>query len=101
MLRISLPPRPDQFLDAAAAAGGFSRPTPYCLQPRNLRVDLVLYIGGRDANSEDIGCEDAGIDTSLYGQIKARRVQQPYVALARGVIRLQRFRSGGYFQLCR
>eukprot|EP00903_Cladosiphon_okamuranus_P008631 g8277.t1 len=39
-------------------------------QQRHLRVDKVLYIGGRDANSEDMGCEDAGVDTALHGRIK-------------------------------
>lgn len=34
-------------------------------------MDKVLYIGGRNANSEGIGCEDAGVDTTLYGRIKA------------------------------
>lgn len=34
-------------------------------------MDKVLYVGGRDANSEDIACEDAGVDMALHGCIKA------------------------------
>lgn len=40
-------------------------------QPRRLRVDLVLYSGGRDANSETLGCEDAEVALARYGRIKA------------------------------
>ncbi|CAN0504405.1 unnamed protein product, partial [Ectocarpus sp. 12 AP-2014] len=39
-------------------------------QPRRLRVDLVLYSGGRDANSETLGCDAAGVDLARYGRIK-------------------------------
>uniref|UniRef100_A0A7S2Y1R6 NAD(P)(+) transhydrogenase (Si-specific) n=1 Tax=Fibrocapsa japonica TaxID=94617 RepID=A0A7S2Y1R6_9STRA len=36
---------------------------------RKFLVDKVLYSGGRDANSEGIGCEDVGIDIAKYGRI--------------------------------
>ncbi|CAN0467735.1 unnamed protein product, partial [Laminaria digitata] len=39
--------------------------------PRRLRVDLLLYSGGRDANSETLGCEGAGVDLARYGRLKA------------------------------
>ena len=49
---------------------------PLC-QRRHLQVGKVLYIGGRDANSEDIGCEDAGVDTALHGCIEASGLVPP------------------------
>ncbi|CBN79739.1 soluble pyridine nucleotide transhydrogenase [Ectocarpus siliculosus] len=38
--------------------------------PRRLRVDLVLYSGGRDANTETLGCDAAGVDLARYGRVK-------------------------------
>ncbi|EKU23104.1 soluble pyridine nucleotide transhydrogenase, partial [Nannochloropsis gaditana CCMP526] len=36
---------------------------------RQLEVGLVLYSGGRDANSEKIGCEEVGVEVGKYGRI--------------------------------
>ena len=36
---------------------------------RQLEVDLVLYSGGRDANSEKIGCENVGVEVGKYGRV--------------------------------
>lgn len=47
------------------------KPKPKPPQPRRLRVDLVLYSGGRDANSETLGCAAAGVDLARYGRVKA------------------------------
>jgi pyruvate/2-oxoglutarate dehydrogenase complex dihydrolipoamide dehydrogenase (E3) component len=33
------------------------------------QVDLVLYSGGRDANSEGLGLEAVGVSTKKYGRI--------------------------------
>lgn len=35
-----------------------------------LEVDMVLYSGGRDANSEKIGCENVGVKIAKYGRIQ-------------------------------
>lgn len=50
----------------------FLAPHHPCPQPKRLRVDLVLYSGGRDANSEGLGCEEAGVELAQYGRIKVR-----------------------------
>lgn len=34
-----------------------------------LAVDLCLYSGGRDANSEKIGCENVGVGIGKYGRV--------------------------------
>lgn len=34
-----------------------------------MEVDVCLFSGGRDANSEKIGCEDVGVETGKYGRI--------------------------------
>jgi hypothetical protein len=34
-----------------------------------LAVDLCLYSGGRDANSEKIGCENVGVEIGKYGRV--------------------------------
>lgn len=47
------------------------------LPQRKLKIDLVLYSGGRDANSEDLGLEKVGIKTSKYGRIQ---VDQSFAA---------------------
>ena len=39
------------------------------LPERRLTVDLVLYSGGRDANSDGLGLEDIGIQMGKYGRI--------------------------------
>ena len=39
------------------------------LPERKLKVDLVMYSGGRDANSEGLGCENLGINITKYGRI--------------------------------
>ncbi|CAM9702592.1 unnamed protein product, partial [Chrysoparadoxa australica] len=39
-------------------------------QPKRLRVDLVLYSGGRDANSGSIDCEAVGVGVGKYGRIE-------------------------------
>lgn len=39
------------------------------LPQRKLRVDLVMYSGGRIANSDDLGCEHLGIEVGKYGRI--------------------------------
>ena len=36
---------------------------------KQIEVDLVLYSGGRDANSEKIGCENVGVEVGKYGRI--------------------------------
>lgn len=54
-------------VDAAAPPKPKGKPP----QPRRLRVDLVLYSGGRDANSETLGCAEAGVELARYGRIKA------------------------------
>ena len=36
---------------------------------RRLGVDLCLYSGGRDANSEKIGCENVGVEIGKYGRV--------------------------------
>jgi NAD(P) transhydrogenase len=36
---------------------------------RKLKVDLVLYSGGRDANSEDLGLSSVGANIGKYGRI--------------------------------
>eukprot|EP00903_Cladosiphon_okamuranus_P010142 g9603.t1 len=56
--------------DAAAPPKPKPKPKPEPAQPRRLRVDLVLYSGGRDANTETLGCADAGVDLARYGRIK-------------------------------
>eukprot|EP00611_Tribonema_gayanum_P015792 TRINITY_DN276_c2_g1_i2.p1 TRINITY_DN276_c2_g1~~TRINITY_DN276_c2_g1_i2.p1 ORF type:complete len:661 (-),score=253.92 TRINITY_DN276_c2_g1_i2:740-2524(-) len=38
-------------------------------QPKRLRVDMVLYSGGRDANSEGLLCEAAGIEIGRFGRV--------------------------------
>jgi pyruvate/2-oxoglutarate dehydrogenase complex dihydrolipoamide dehydrogenase (E3) component len=38
-------------------------------QPKRLRVDLVLYSGGRDANTEELQCEAAGVKMGQYGRV--------------------------------
>ena len=35
-----------------------------------VEADLVLYSGGRDANSEKIGCENVGVEVGKYGRIR-------------------------------
>lgn len=35
----------------------------------SLAVDLCLYSGGRDANSEKIGCENVGVEIGKYGRV--------------------------------
>ncbi|CAM9303321.1 unnamed protein product [Discosporangium mesarthrocarpum] len=40
------------------------------MKPRRLVVDLVLFSGGRDANSFSIGCEQVGVALGRYGRIK-------------------------------
>ena len=37
---------------------------------RRFLVDCLLYSGGRDANSEGLGCDDVGVDVLKYGRIK-------------------------------
>ncbi|KAG5178164.1 soluble pyridine nucleotide transhydogenase [Tribonema minus] len=37
--------------------------------PKRLRVDMVLYSGGRDANSEGLLCEAAGIEIGRFGRV--------------------------------
>jgi len=39
--------------------------------PRRLRVNLVLYSGGRDANTDTLGCKAAGVELAKYGRVKA------------------------------
>lgn len=58
-------------LDSNATAADPPKPKGRPPQPRRLRVDLVLYSGGRDANSETLGCADAGVDLARYGRVKA------------------------------
>ncbi|KAJ1428565.1 hypothetical protein B484DRAFT_329396 [Ochromonadaceae sp. CCMP2298] len=36
---------------------------------RRFKVDMLLYSGGRDANSEGLGCAECGIDVGRYGRI--------------------------------
>jgi len=36
---------------------------------KQIEVGLVLYSGGRDANSEKIGCENVGVEVGKYGRI--------------------------------
>lgn len=36
---------------------------------RVLKVDMLFYSGGRDANSDGLGCENAGIAIGRYGRI--------------------------------
>jgi NAD(P) transhydrogenase len=36
---------------------------------REVAVDLCLYSGGRDANSEKIGCENVGVEIGKYGRV--------------------------------
>jgi len=36
-------------------------------------VDLCLYSGGRDANSEKIGCEHVGVEIGKYGRVLVDR----------------------------
>lgn len=38
-----------------------------------LAVDLCLYSGGRDANSEKIGCENVGVGIGKYGRVLVDR----------------------------
>lgn len=38
-------------------------------QPKRVRVDLVLYSGGRDANTEGLMCEKVGVKVGTYGRI--------------------------------
>lgn len=40
------------------------------LPERKLRVDLVLYSGGRTANTDALGCERVGIEIGKYGRVK-------------------------------
>ena len=54
---------------------------------RVFRVDLVLYSGGRNANSGGIGCEDVGVDIGKYERIivdKNLRTTSPYPIYAIG-----------------
>ncbi len=37
---------------------------------RRFLVDCLLYSGGRDANSEGLGCDDVGVELLKYGRIK-------------------------------
>ena len=39
------------------------------LPERKLSVDLILYSGGRDANSEGLGLENIGVELGKYGRI--------------------------------
>jgi len=52
-----------------------------CLQ-RVLEADLALYSGGRDANSEKIGCENVGVKVGKYGRIVVSRACDAMDALA-------------------
>ena len=36
---------------------------------RKLRVDLCLYSGGRDSNSDGLGCDDVGVRVGRFGRI--------------------------------
>jgi len=36
---------------------------------RKFRVDMLLFSGGRDANSEGLGCEKYGVEIGKYGRI--------------------------------
>ena len=38
-------------------------------KPRILSTDLLVYCGGRNANSEGIGCENLGLNIGKYGRI--------------------------------
>jgi NAD(P) transhydrogenase len=38
-------------------------------KPRALKVDLVLYSGGRDANSDGLDLDTVGVETARYGRI--------------------------------
>ena len=57
------------------------------LPQRKLRVDLVLYSGGRNANSEGLNCEAMGIRTGRFGRIEidsACRTTSPQSVFAVG-----------------
>ena len=54
---------------------------------RVFRVDLVLYSGGRNANSGGIGCEDVGVEIGKYERItvdKHLRTTSPFPIYAIG-----------------
>lgn len=44
-----------------------------------LEVDMVLYSGGRDANSERIGCENVGVKVGKYGRVQVTNNVLRYV----------------------
>jgi len=40
---------------------------------RRLLVDMVLFSGGRDANSDNLGCEKVGVEIGRFGRINVDR----------------------------
>ena len=38
-------------------------------QPKRLRVDLVLFSGGRDANTESLKCDAVDVKIGRYGRV--------------------------------
>lgn len=66
-VRVSLQPR---VFPVIGTGNSSAPPAQRILPQRKLRVDRVLYSGGRNANSEGLNCEELGIRTSKYGRIE-------------------------------
>jgi pyruvate/2-oxoglutarate dehydrogenase complex dihydrolipoamide dehydrogenase (E3) component len=69
-VRVSLQPR---VFPVTGTGNDTSPPVQRILPQRKLRVDRVLYSGGRNANSESLNCEALGIRTGKYGRIEVDR----------------------------
>mmetsp|Transcript_81643 Transcript_81643/g.143978 ORF Transcript_81643/g.143978 Transcript_81643/m.143978 type:complete len:459 (-) Transcript_81643:194-1570(-) len=67
------------------------RPTIRCGK-RQFKPELVLYSGGRDANSEDLGLEENGVEFAKYGRIA---VDQDYMTNVKGVFAIGDVIGGG------
>ena len=64
-LKVVLEPRVFLRHNATATSPSTSRTLP----ERRLTVDLVMYSGGRDANSDGLGLAHVGVQTGRYGRI--------------------------------
>ena len=69
-VRVSLQPR---VFPVTGSANSSAPPAQRILPQRKLRVDRVLYSGGRNANSEGLNCMELGIRTGKYGRIEVDR----------------------------
>lgn len=67
--KISLEPRVLPARQVSGPDGELSIKPPRRLPERRLTVDLVLYSGGRNANSDGLGLDAVGVETARYGRV--------------------------------